>query len=77
MTNYISKTPKELKKVKVTEKPKIKLNFSDRLNQIQMWLSDSIAGVVGKAIQYLIPTWVWWAFIGLLFALLVILMVLK
>lgn len=77
MTNYISKTPKELKKMKVPEKPKIRLNLRDRLRQIQMWLSDSIAGVVGQAIQYLIPKWVWWAFVGLLFALLAILMVLK
>ena len=62
-------TPKTLKKVKVPKKPRITLNLSDRLNQAQMWLSDTIANLAGKAIAYIVPKWVWFSFLGFLILL--------
>ena len=65
-------TPKTLKKVKVPEKPKITLNLSDRLNQAQMWLSDTLSGLIAKAIQYIIPAWWYWAFLGIMLSLVIL-----
>ena len=65
-------TPKTLKKVKVPKKPRITLNLSDRFNQIQIWLNDTLSGVIAKAIQYIIPAWVYWAFIGIMVGLVIL-----
>jgi len=70
-------TPKTLKKVKVPKKPRITLNLSDRLNQVQIWLNDTLSGVIAKAIQYIIPAWWYFALLGIVVGLIVVWALLK
>jgi len=68
--------PKELKKVKLPPKPEpdVSINIWDRF---RLWLDKSLGEWIGKAIRWVVPSWVWWAFLGIMVSLALIFGLLK
>ena len=70
------KIPKILKKVKLPPKPEPDLSINV-LDRFRLWLDNSLESVVMKVIGWVVPTWVWLSFLGGLFLIVGLYVVLK
>ena len=66
------KVPNKLDSVETSSKPIIKLNFSDYINKLTLWLRTTVMQATKEIIGDVIPSYFWLLLIGVIILVLIL-----